>query len=94
MLPVAPTLPFAAGRHQGRGFVKTWLASGTHFAFTLPWNYTGQPAAAVPAGLTHDRLPLAVQLVGRPNDETTLIALAAQLEASRPWTNHRPAAFS
>jgi amidase len=54
VLPVAPSLPFAAGRYQGRGFVKTWLASGTLFAFTLPWNYTGQPAAAVPSGFTED----------------------------------------
>lgn len=94
LLPVAPTLPFAAGRYQGRGFIPTWLASGTHFAFTLPWNYTGQPAAAVPAGYTDDGLPLAVQLIARPHDETTLIALAAQLEACRPWTDHRPAAFT
>jgi amidase len=32
-----------------------------------------------------------VQLVGRPNAETTLISLAAQLEAARPWSQHRPA---
>jgi amidase len=37
-----------------------------------------------------DGLPLAIQLVGRPYDEATLLLLAAQIEAARPWTQHRP----
>ena len=45
----------------------------------------------VPAGLGSDGLPLSVQLVGRPNAEATLYALAAQLEAARPWADRRPA---
>jgi amidase len=44
----------------------------------------------VPAGFTEDGLPLSVQLVGRPNDEATLLSLAAQLEAERPWADRRP----
>jgi amidase len=31
-----------------------------------------------------------VQLVGRPNDEGTLLSLAAQIEAERPWAHRRP----
>jgi hypothetical protein len=30
------------------------------------------------------------ELVGRPADEVTPIALSAQLEAARPWAHHRP----
>jgi amidase len=33
---------------------------------------------------------LSVQLVGRMGAEDTLYALAGQLEAARPWTQHRP----
>ncbi|MGN6253335.1 MAG: amidase [Marmoricola sp.] len=54
-------------------------------AFTALWNVTGNPAASVPAGVGPDGLPLAVQLVGRHGEETTLLTLAAQLEQQRPF---------
>ncbi len=38
-----------------------------------------------------DGLPLSAQLVGRLNDEGTLLSLAAQVEAERPWADRRPA---
>ena len=54
-------------------------------------NATGQPAIALPTGtFTPEGLPLGVQLVGRPADEATLISLAAQLEAAKPWQQNRP----
>ena len=59
-------------------------------AFTPMANMTGQPAVAVPAGLDADGLPTSVQIVGRPNDESTIIRVAAQLEAARPWAHLRP----
>ena len=53
-----------------------------------PFNATGQPAIALPTGFDSN-LPIGIQLVGRPGAEATLIALAAQLEAAKPW-RHRP----
>ncbi|MFE4106515.1 amidase [Almyronema epifaneia] len=55
-----------------------------------PFNASGQPALALPTGMDERGLPIGVQLVGRPADETTLLALASQLEAAHPW-EHRPA---
>ncbi|NJR66631.1 MAG: amidase, partial [Leptolyngbyaceae cyanobacterium CRU_2_3] len=54
-------------------------------------NTTGQPAIALPTGtFTPEGLPLGIQIMGRPADEATLIALAAQIEQARPWKQDRP----
>jgi amidase len=82
------------GEYEGRGALWTMNGGTRLIPFLGTWNATGQPATSVPAGFTDDGLPLAVQLVGRPHDEATLIALSAQMEAERPWAQHRPPAFS
>ena len=55
-----------------------------------PANATGQPAIALPVGFDENGVPIGVQLVGKPAAETTLIGLAAQLEAASPWQGHSP----
>ncbi|GAB1542015.1 amidase [Scytonema sp. NUACC21] len=55
-----------------------------------PANATGQPAIALPVGFDSNGLPIGVQLMGRPAAEATLISLAAQIEAAKPWIQHRP----
>ena len=65
--------------------------SGLFTPFTAVINVTGQPAIVLPLFEDDDGLPLGVQLVGRPEDEATLLALGAQLEAARPWAQRRPA---
>ncbi|MGB7272001.1 MAG: amidase [Geitlerinemataceae cyanobacterium] len=55
-----------------------------------PFNATGQPSIALPAGFDDKGLPLSVQLVGRNADESMLISLASQLEADGLWSSDRP----
>jgi amidase len=88
--PVIAKLPPHVLDLEGRGAVRTITEQWRRYPFTGPWNALGQPAAAVPAGFTPDGLPLSVQLIGRPNDEATLLSLAAQIEAERPWAADRP----
>jgi len=54
------------------------------------WNHTGQPAAALPVEAAPDGFPVGVQLVGRPDDEPTLLSLSAQLETATGWLARRP----
>jgi amidase len=60
------------------------------YPFALEWNLTGQPSISVPAGNSQDGLPIGMQLVGRHNEEATLLGLAAQLEGELRWTDRRP----
>ena len=71
--------------------MSTFTRSGLFTPFTPVFNASGQPGISVPLFHGEDGLPLAVQLVGRPADEATLLALAAQLEEARPWAERRPA---
>jgi len=77
-------------RWQGRGALYTALGMGRFYPYCVPWNHLGNPAMAVPAGFAGDGMPLSVQVIGRKGDEATLLSLAAQLEAERPWADARP----
>jgi amidase len=90
LMPVMSQPAVAAGIMEGRGATVTYLWETSWVPFNVLWNSTGQPAASIPAGLSTTGLPLAVQLVGRPGDEATLLSLAAQVEHARPWADCRP----
>ncbi len=90
MTPVMSEPAVPAGIMEGRGATATYLWETGWVPFNVLWNSTGQPAVSIPAGLSAERLPLAVQLIGRPGDEATLFSLAAQLEHERPWTDRHP----
>jgi aspartyl-tRNA(Asn)/glutamyl-tRNA(Gln) amidotransferase subunit A len=61
-----------------------------YFPFTYPFNVLGNPAATVPCGFTRDGLPVGLQIVGRLEDEPTVLAASAAFEAARPWADRRP----
>ena len=94
LTPVTPAPAPRLGSWEGRGWLWTSTLASAIVPYCVPWNFTGQPACSVPAGFDAEGLPRSVQLVGRPNDEATLLSLAAQIEAERPWAQDRPPGFS
>ena len=91
LMPGATGAPFRVGELHGRSALWALNASALRVPYYGVWNAIGQPAASVPAGFDSAGLPLAAQLCGRAGDEATLLRLSAQIEAARPWAQHRPA---
>ena len=90
---LGPTLakaPLPIGRYEGRGAAYTLNGTLRWMPFNGVWNHLGNPAAAVPAGVDSNGLPLSVQLVGAPGSDAMLFSLAHQLEVARPWSDARP----
>jgi amidase len=55
------------------------------WCLTYPINFTGHPAASVPAGLADGRYPVGMQIVGRLGADVDVLAASAALERVRPW---------
>ncbi|MCS7480517.1 amidase [Umezawaea endophytica] len=94
LTPALTRPPLRIGEWSRWSTIRALLAASRMTTFLPLWNITGNPAAAVPAGHTRDGLPLAVQLVGRPHDECTVLSVSGQLERARPWADRRPPAFA
>ena len=90
MTPALATLPPPIGKWHGHGAVRTFNGIARFVPYNSVWNFVGNPAASVPVSWTPTGLPLAVQLVARPNDEATLLALGAQMETELGWPDRRP----
>jgi Asp-tRNA(Asn)/Glu-tRNA(Gln) amidotransferase A subunit family amidase len=57
---------------------------------TRPFNVLGVPTISVPAGFTPDRLPVGLQIAGRPGDDWGVLDLALAFEREAPWFEQRP----
>jgi len=55
------------------------------WCLTYPLNFTGHPAASLPAGTTPEGLPVGLQLVGRRFEDARVLAASAAFERARPW---------
>ena len=55
-----------------------------------PFNVTGQPALALPAGFSSEGLPLAIQLVGHPWQEARVYRVAYTFEQATEWHKRHP----
>ncbi|WP_136603250.1 amidase [Salinigranum halophilum] len=60
------------------------------WCLTYPINFTGHPAASIPAGFTDGGLPVGLQLVGDRFDDETVFAASGAFERVRPWHDAYP----
>jgi len=83
----APTTPNVAFEHGAKADP---LSMYLNDVFTVPASMAGLPAVSVPCGFTAGGLPIGLQLVGRPFDESTLLRVARAYERATPWRDRRP----
>src|SRR5216117_18928 len=67
------------------------MRMGRFSRLTRPFNGLGLPALSVPCGFSADGRPLALQVVGRPFDEATVLRLGHAYERATDWITRRPA---
>jgi aspartyl-tRNA(Asn)/glutamyl-tRNA(Gln) amidotransferase subunit A len=83
--PVTPTTAFKIGEKTADPF-EMYLND----VFTLPVNIAGLPGLSVPAGFG-DGLPVGLQVIGKPFDESTVLRVAHAYEQTASWSTKHPA---
>jgi aspartyl-tRNA(Asn)/glutamyl-tRNA(Gln) amidotransferase subunit A len=86
LLPVTPTPPFKIGEKTDDP-----LAMYLNDIYSIPASLAGVPAVSFPAGFTKSGLPIGLQLVGKPFDETTLLRVARAWEKASDAASRAPA---
>lgn len=92
-LLVTPTGPTAATPLEGdlvTGDEADPEVLATLINFTGPFDLTGFPAISIPAGFTPGGLPVGMQLVARPWQESSLLAAAHAYEQATDWHTRLP----
>jgi len=59
-------------------------------AFSMPFNVTGLPALSVCSGFGVGGLPVAIQLVGKPFADATVLCAGHAFERATAWRSRRP----
>lgn len=90
---LTPTIPEPAPAYAAvkAGSVEDVIGRMARFTrLTRVFNTVGLPALSVPCGFTADGRPAALQIVGRPFDEATVLRLGHAYEQATAWQRRRP----
>ncbi|MGA8353931.1 MAG: amidase [Solirubrobacteraceae bacterium] len=92
-LIVTPTLGAPPVRNEKDGAtLGPAVIAGQHVDQTIGWcltfpvNFTGHPAASLPAGMVEGRLPVGMQVIGPRYRDDTVLAASAAFERAAPWS--------
>ena len=77
----APGIKDQADAHSRMAGVRSW---------TGPFNLANVPAISIPCGFTSENLPIALQIVGSPFEDATVMKVAHAYERNTSWHTRRP----
>ena len=84
--PTTPTAAFKAGEKTSDP-LQMYLSD----IYTISCNLAGIPGISIPCGFTASpKLPIGLQLLGKPFGEETLLKIAHAFEQSTPWHREKP----
>jgi aspartyl-tRNA(Asn)/glutamyl-tRNA(Gln) amidotransferase subunit A len=92
LTPTTPTPPFRFGEIYGDTVLMQYADQ-----FTVTANHAGIPGLSMMAGLSKDRLPLSIQLMGPDYSEAILLRIGRAFEvatADEAWRKERPKVLS
>ncbi|MBI2963438.1 MAG: amidase [Deltaproteobacteria bacterium] len=88
--PTTPVTAVKIGQETVRYGGAEEPAIFTMIRCTAPFNATHLPALSLPCGFTREGLPVGLQLVGRPFDESTILAAGHAYQQATDWHRRRP----
>ena len=83
-----PTTPIPAPFLEGENAIER---ARQLTRFTAPFNLTGLPALSVPCGLTKEGLPIGLQIVSRPWNESGVLRAGYAFQQATQWHTLKPA---
>lgn len=83
--PVMPTPAFPLGERL-EDPLQMYLSD----VYTIPSSLAGIPAISIPCGFSTIKLPIGLQIMGRPFDELTVLRAAHAYEQATTWHTKRP----
>jgi aspartyl-tRNA(Asn)/glutamyl-tRNA(Gln) amidotransferase subunit A len=91
---LVPTTPHPAARIEEDASQVAGVSLAMSMRYTRctnPFNLLGFPVLSVPCGLSHDGLPIGLQIVGRPFEDATVLRVGHAYQQITDWhTRHPP----
>lgn len=92
--PAVATLPAPHGilgqNRDDMGAVDYVVFMDRVVQFCFPCNIAGLPAMSLPLAMSHDGLPIGIQIAAAPAREDILLDIGQTLEQARPWAGRIP----
>ncbi len=85
LTPTTPHTPFILGEK-----IDDPLAMYLEDIYTISVNLAGLPGISVPCGFVDGKLPVGMQLIGKPFDESLLLRMAHQFEQAHDFYTRQP----